>query len=212
MQTRRNRRTGARPPSGDAAEIVPIDAARPAWDGTERRTSDRRSRPTRPFAGMRGPFRRRHGRRESDQGGYVDLYSRREVALILFVFLMNVCDAFLTMLWLERGGHEANPVMAFFLDIGPGAFLLQKCFIVGLWLVVLLVHKNFRFARIGLYASLVVYALLMIVHFGILAFGVSPQPPRDPSMPAIQYRSVPIEEADRMGAVLSRTVARPEAE
>ena len=39
--------------------------------------------------------------------------------------------------------------MDFFLDIGPGAFLVQKCFVVGAWLLLLLVHKNFRFARIG---------------------------------------------------------------
>jgi len=114
-----------------------------------------------------------------DQIGYVDRYSRREVALIIAVFVLNVGDAFMTMLWLERGGREANPIMDFFLDIGPGAFLVQKCIVVGIWLVILLVHKNFRFARIGLYASLVVYAILMIVHFGIIALGISPVPSID---------------------------------
>jgi len=97
------------------------------------------------------------------------------VALILAVFLMNVADAFFTMLWLGRGGGEANPIMDFFLDIGPWAFLVQKCVVVGIWLVVLLVHKNFRFARIGLYVSLVAYAVLMIVHSGIIATGVDPR-------------------------------------
>ena len=92
------------------------------------------------------------------------------------VFLLNVGDAAFTMRWLSRGGQEANPVMDFFLDIGPGAFLAQKCLVVGFWLLLLLVHKNFRFARIGLYASLAVYAVLMLVHFGIVAFGVEPPP------------------------------------
>ena len=190
MQTERSAGRGAGPETGAGGDVVPIAGVRPSWDGTERRIGDRRDRPTRAFAGMRGPFRRRRGRRETDEGGYVDVYSRREVALILAVFLMNVCDAFLTMLWLERGGREANPVMEFFLDIGPGAFLLQKCFIVGIWLVILLVHKNFRFARIGLYASLVVYALLMLVHFGILALGIEPRPTpeTDPSVPILEYR------------------------
>ena len=33
----------------------------------------------------------------------------------------------MTMRWLHRGGREANPVMDFFLDLGPVAFLAQTC-------------------------------------------------------------------------------------
>lgn len=150
----------------------------PEWDGPDRRSGDRRDEPTRVFSGRLTPRRRTGGRRESDQGGYVDRYTRRDVALLLSVFLLNVGDAWMTMLWLSRGGREANPVMDFFLDISPTAFLFQKCLVVGFWLLILLVHKNFRFARIGLYASLVVYAVLMLVHFGIVYFGIEP-PPRE---------------------------------
>ncbi len=144
------------------------------WDGRDRRRQDRRSRPTRLFRNRFEPHRRVHGRRGADHSNYVDRYSKRDVALLLTVFLLNVADAFFTMLWLERGGREANPVMDFFLDIGPSAFLIQKCLVVGAWLLLLLVHKNFRFARLGLYASLVVYAVLMVIHFGLVAFGVEP--------------------------------------
>ena len=104
----------------------------------------------------------------------MDRYTKRDVALLLTVFLLNVGDAFFTMSWLSRGGKEANPVMDFFLDIGPGAFLAQKCLVVGIWLLVLVVHKNFRFARTGLYATLLVYAALMLVHFSIIFFDVEP--------------------------------------
>lgn len=120
------------------------------------------------------PSRRSQGRRQSDREGYVDRYTRQDVVLLLTIFLLNVGDALMTLLWLDRGGREANPIMDFFLDIGPWAFLVQKCLVVGLWLVILVVHKNFRLARIGLYSALVVYGTLMIVHFGIVAFGVEP--------------------------------------
>lgn len=152
------------------------DATGSGWNGLDRRSGDRRDEPTRLFGGRLTPRRRAGGRRESDQAGYVDRYTRRDVALLLSVFLLNVGDAWMTMLWLSRGGREANPVMDFFLDISPTAFLFQKCLVVGFWLVILLVHKNFRFARIGLYASLVVYALLMLVHFGIVFLGIEPPP------------------------------------
>ena len=151
----------------------------PGWDGVDRREGDRRDRPTRPLTGWLTPRRRAGGRRESDRESYVDRYSRRDVMLLMTIFLLNVGDAFFTMLWLARGGKEANPVMDFFLDIGPGAFLVQKCIVVGIWLLILLIHKNFRLARIGLYASLVVYALLMLVHFGIIVLGIEPPPPSE---------------------------------
>jgi len=186
------------------------------WDGVERRDADRRESPTRPLTAIRGPLRRVRGRRDEDQIGYVDRYSRREVALILSVFLMNVGDAFLTMLWLQRGGREANPIMDFFLDIGPGAFLLQKCLVVGVWLVVLLVHKNFRFARLGLYASLVVYALLMIVHFGILAFDIKPVDSTDAGLEGTNEKQGVVQVVDpsdpRVSLTLSRTGDQPRAE
>jgi hypothetical protein len=168
--------------SPDAGPRAPAEPAeRPeakAWRGHERRAGDRRGRPTRPWQDILSPLRRATGRRAGDRRGYVDRYSKQDVALLLAIFLLNVADAFMTMRWLHRGGHEANPVMEFFLDVGPAAFLAQKCLVVGFWLILLLVHKNFRFAKIGLYASLAVYSLLLIVHFGIVALGIEP-PRRD---------------------------------
>ncbi len=154
------------------------DPESPARGAGERRSSDRRNRPTAPWKDLFSPLRRARGRRASDRTGYVDRYSKRDVALLFAIFTLNIADAYMTMLWLHRGGREANPIMDFFLDIGPVAFLIQKCLIVGFWLILLLVHKNFRFAKVGLYASLAVYALLLIVHFGIVALGIEP-PPRD---------------------------------
>lgn len=145
--------------------------------GVERRRESRRQETTRPWRRLLGgPLRRARGRRLTDRGLYVDVYTRNDVMLLLAIFLLNVGDAFFTMMWLGRGGREANPIMDFFLDIGPGAFIIQKCFIVGIWLVVLVVHKNFRFARVGLYAALAVYSLLMVVHFSIIALGITPTP------------------------------------
>lgn len=159
-----------------ASDRSPGDAQRPGRPRAERRRSDRRTRPTAPWKDLFSPLRRARGRRKDDRKGYVDRYSKQDVALLFAIFLLNIADAFMTMLWLHRGGGEANPVMAFFLDIGPFAFLAQKCLVVGFWLILLLVHKNFRFARIGLYASLAVYALLLILHFTIVALGIEPPP------------------------------------
>jgi len=209
-------------PVSKNSSIPSLDGESSDSSGGERRNTDRRLQPTRPWIGMLGPLRRARGRRTSDQAGYVDRYSRRDVALILTVFVMNVGDAFFTMLWVARGGEEANPVMDFFIEIGPGAFLIQKCIVVGAWLVVLLVHKNFRFARIGLYGSLVVYAVLMLVHFGIIALGIEPPDSSDLTDSEMSFERGLVESPgplqtqvlviDGSAQAFSRRVDRPGAE
>ncbi len=200
-------------PGLENSSIPPLDGDSSDRIGGERRDVDRRLQPTRPWIGMMGPLRRARGRRRADHSGYVDRYSRRDVALILAIFVMNVGDAFFTMLWLDRGGKEANPVMDFFLDIGPGAFLIQKCVVVGIWLVALLVHKNFRFARIGLYISFAAYSILMIIHFGIIALGIDPPDPNGvvKSMTILESER-PLKGEHQQTQVFSRRDDRPEAE
>lgn len=210
-------------PDHPARAIAPAPGNAPpaARRRSERRRSDRRARPTAPWKDLFSPLRRARGRRASDRKGYVDRYSKQDVALLFAIFLLNIADAFMTMLWLHRGGGEANPVMAFFLDIGPFAFLAQKCLVVGFWLILLLVHKNFRFAKIGLYASLAVYALLLVLHFTIVALGIEPPPrPRESAgldaKSVVQSAGVDVESivqgADAGLPPLSRRDDRPAAE
>jgi len=192
-------------PSGKSKQETEAPASS-GWTGPDRRTADRRDGPTRLLPARATPARREGGRRDTDHSSYVDRYTKRDVALLMTIFLLNVGDALLTMMWLERGGREANPVMDFFLDIGPTAFLVQKCLVVGFWLVILLAHKNFRFARLGLYASLVVYAMLMIIHFSIIALKIEP-PPETDSPDAATERE--LDEYLGLAAPMSNTRDRP---
>jgi hypothetical protein len=139
-----------------------------------RRNDDRRDQPTgflsRPWRGQR-----RGGRRTGERDNiYVDVYSRSDVLILLCIFVLNIGDAAFTLLWLQRGGGEGNPLMQFMLDIGVGAFLFQKCIVVGIWLLVLTAHRNYRTARVGLWSTLSVYTLLIVYHLVLVGFDVDP--------------------------------------
>jgi hypothetical protein len=68
--------------------------------------------------------------------------------------------------------------MRWLLELGDGhVFLLQKCFVVGMWLIILLMHKNFRIARVGMWSMLVLYSLVIAFHLAIIASGVEPRRP-----------------------------------
>jgi len=139
----------------------------------DRRVSDRRQQPTRPWDAVWGWARRRSGRRRQDTRIYVDVFDPRDVLVVLGIFLLNLCDAFFTLVYLTQGGSEANPAMAHLLEISDAAFLFQKCVVVGVWLVYLTVHKNWGVARLGLRVLFVLYALLLGYH-GFLQLHIVP--------------------------------------
>jgi hypothetical protein len=167
------------PSQSDSEPAHSSDEARPTcggWTGSERRDpSERRTKPTGFIDSLSGSARRRHGRRDGEsENSYVDVYHRRDVLLILAIFILNVFDAMFTLAWLQRGGAEANPFMDLLIRMGDSAFLIQKCFVVGIWLLVLVVHKNFRIARVGMWMLLGLYAAIFAYHFYLGVSGVSP--------------------------------------
>ncbi len=84
--------------------------------------------------------------------------------MIIAVFALSVGDAALTLVHLDAGGSEANPLMAFLLSIGRETFLYEKCFLVGVWLVILGIHRKFVVARISLWLLLIFYLGLFGYH------------------------------------------------
>lgn len=112
--------------------------------------------------------RRRHARRREDRRVYVyvDRYGWRSVFAVVSTLILCIADAFLTLTLLQRGAMEANPVMDFFIGLGPLPFLLVKYILTALGLSTLLIHKNLAIFR----GRLPVKALLLAlpVLYGIL--------------------------------------------
>ena len=103
-------------------------------------------------------------RSEEREGSFVDLYGQRLLLLLLWIALMNVADSFFTLLHLQRGGVELNPVADMLLITGRRSFVLWKTLLIGLALIVLCLHKNFLLARLGLLAYAVTYTCLVGYH------------------------------------------------
>jgi len=136
------------------------------------RGSDRRRRATRRFSlySVWGG-RRRGGRRGEEQRGvFVDVYSTRLWLVVMWVVLMNIADSFFTLVHLQNGGVEANPMAQALLATGREGFVFWKCGLIGLALVVLTVHKNFPMARLGLWVSAGAYTLLLVYHLALFFF------------------------------------------
>lgn len=132
----------------------------------QRSMNDRRQRPT-PFLSRFWLFgRRRAGRREDEtENIYIDRYSAGEWFLVIGVLVLSVADMFYTLVHLDAGGTEANPVMAQMLEWGGyNLFKIVKLFATVAGLFVLLVHVRFRRVKTLLSFAFLLYAGVFIFH------------------------------------------------
>ena len=135
----------------------------PGWSP---RGADRRAAPTPRISrySLWGGRRRSPRRTEESEGTFVDLYGPRIFLAVLWIALMNVGDSFFTLVHLQAGGVELNPVARVLLQAGRWNFVFTKSILIGLALVVLAIHKNFNLARIGLWTAAGTYTCLVLYH------------------------------------------------
>jgi hypothetical protein len=127
-----------------------------------RRLADRRTRPTTLVSAIRWKGRRKGFRRAGEgRQAYVDCLARRIVGLTVLVCVCSLLDALLTLLHLEDGGCEANPLMSVALEHGTTLFVVVKLSITCLAAWYLAVHQQFPLAYRGLHGLALGYGVLL---------------------------------------------------
>jgi hypothetical protein len=148
-----------------------------SWPYVERRLSrDRRGRAT-PLLSRFSLFggSRLAGRRKGElQNVYVDRYDRRTMSGVVVVLVLNILDAWLTLLYLGYGGTEANPVARKLLEWGTQWFLGAKSLLVTGCLLFLAIHKTFRWVRPALRVLIWFYGGLLVYHLCLQAQAILP--------------------------------------
>lgn len=91
------------------------------------------------------------GRRQSPQRQneknkpfYTDVYGPDLLLLMLLILSLCVADAGLTILILQNGGVELNPLMVWLLESSSQTFFTTKYLLTALCLMVVLLHINFK--------------------------------------------------------------------
>jgi Domain of unknown function (DUF5658) len=136
----------------------------------DRRNSDRRLR-IRPslkyliLGGRRASFRRDSDRYESV---FVDRYSNWLLVLIAILLFLNLADGFLTLYLVEHGATEINPIMEYFINMGPWPFMAAKFLFTCFGLLCLLVLQNMYFKPLGVHVKKIfpVFIAIFIIILG----------------------------------------------
>jgi hypothetical protein len=90
--------------------------------------------------------------------------SPRVVRLVVFVILCSALDALFTLLHIQQGGSEANPLMALVLAYGTIPFVGLKMGMTGLGTIILATYEHCRLGLKSLQLMALVYAGLMVYH------------------------------------------------
>lgn len=135
-----------------------------------RRIEDSRKEPT-PFWSFYAFFGRRRGlRRKSDRdkGGYLDRYSPILFFLIVLILALNILDSLFTMMILDLGGREFNPIVRSVMALHGDKFWIWKFLMVSGSLVLLFLHRGFKPFRRIIIVIASVYFIIVLYQFFLI--------------------------------------------
>lgn len=133
---------------------------------------DRRRRPT-PLL-SRYTFqgsRRGTVRRKEDRGRhiFVDCYGERLWVALMVFLMLAVLDAILTLVLIENGiATEANPIMAYYLEIGNMTFFGVKIFFTAFALVTFCLCKNKPYVKVVMLVLTATYLTVVVYELSLL--------------------------------------------
>jgi len=141
-------------------------------DLERRKIEDRRKEPTPSWRFYTFFGRRRRLRRKPDQekGGYSDRYSPVLFFFIVLILALNILDSLFTMILLDLGGREFNPIVRSIIALHGDQFWIYKFLMVSGSLVLLCLHRGFKLFRgiiiviSSIYLIIVLYQIFLITH------------------------------------------------
>jgi hypothetical protein len=106
--------------------------------------------------------RREKNRRREDQRKIfcADRYSPTLFGAIILILFLSVLDALLTLFLIDHGATEINPIMAYYLNVGPYTFFCVKYALTALAVLVLLFCQNIFLRTIKIYTHSIFYFIV----------------------------------------------------
>ena len=109
------------------------------------------------FGGRREIIRRQNDRQKIF---VVDRYSTGLFAVIVAILFLSAIDALLTLFLINHGAYEVNPIMAYYLNLGPYHFFAVKYGLTSLAVFVMLMFRNIFLRSVRIYTHSLFYLIL----------------------------------------------------
>ena len=127
--------------------------------GTDRRISRGINLRSLGFGGKREFFRRKEDMRKYFS---VDRYSPSIFAAIIIILFLSVMDALLTLFLIGNGAIEVNPIMAYYLKMGPYSFFAVKYALTSIGVFIFLILRNIYLRPFKIYTVTLLYFVIAV--------------------------------------------------
>jgi hypothetical protein len=156
----------------DNKNSLPVDAARQSG-GENRRGRDRRTNHRKRLKYFLFNGRRERVRRDEDRTRVLifDRYNPKLFAAITAILMLSIFDALFTLILIENGSSELNPVMAYFLQHGLLPFIIAKYLLTSIGVVILLIFKNVFLTR-GKTSPYSLFTLVIIAFLAVITWEI----------------------------------------
>ena len=130
----------------------------------ERRSGKDRRKTTRPVVQSlyRGGKREVVRRREEQNSIFLaDRYSPTLFGAIVLILLFSSLDALLTLFLISHDATELNPIMAYYINVGPYTFFIVKYLLTSAAVVILLLCQNVFLRTLRVHAHSLFYVIIV---------------------------------------------------
>jgi hypothetical protein len=134
--------------------------------GIDRRTNNKSRLKYLLFNGRRVGSRRRD---DSGKAVIFDRYDQNLFLAITTILALSILDALLTLVVIQRGATELNPVMAYFLEHGTPTFIVAKYVLTSIGVLILLIFKNVFLTKIKI-RTLSLFPCVIVVFLTVIAW------------------------------------------
>ncbi len=130
----------------------------------QRSGKDRRKNRTINIRSLLIGGRRAKVRRKEDKHIFLlaDRYSPFLFAVIVTILLLSVADALLTLFLIGEGAFELNPIMAYYIKIGPYSFLAVKYALTSIAVISFLLLRNIYLRPFKMYTGTLFYFIVAL--------------------------------------------------
>lgn len=118
------------------------------------------------FGGRRETIRRHE---DKSKFFYADLYNQSHFIPIVLILIFGVADTILTIVLTNHGAKEINPIMAYFIEIGPYTFFSVKYSVCCLSLFIILMFRNIFLKPLKIYGGSL-FNYILGVYIGIVSW------------------------------------------
>jgi len=134
--------------------------------GKDRRTNQKARLKYLLFNGRREGIRREE---DSRKVFFFDRYHPKLFAAITAILMLSIFDALFTLILINNGSTELNPVMAYFLQHGLLPFIVVKYILTSIGVVILLIFKNVILTKAKIYTHSL-FSAVIIVFSAVIAW------------------------------------------